>query len=255
MRVALKIAYDGSDFHGYVRQPNLDTVEGELIKFFMKSGIIDSLEDAQMRVAGRTDKGVSSLGNVVVFISRCSPVEFIDRLNSELADIYVCGFKIVNDDFNPRHAYSRHYRYYLPDTDLDFTRIVAGASCFTGTHDFSNFARVEAKRNPVRTIENILVEQKMGCVVFDIFAQTFLWRQIRRMVASLEKIGLHTLENTDIVEALEKPNKKVDFGVAPAQPLILMNVQYEFEFVYIPDFQVHISRLEHRIVSRIQNYE
>ena len=40
MRIGLKFAYDGSKFHGYARQPNLRTIEGELIKALIKNGFI-----------------------------------------------------------------------------------------------------------------------------------------------------------------------------------------------------------------------
>ena len=68
-RVALKIAYIGSKFHGYQRQPNYRTVEGELLKAFFEAGVIEDTWKAHYSVAGRTDKGVHSTGNVISFIT------------------------------------------------------------------------------------------------------------------------------------------------------------------------------------------
>ena len=68
-RVALKIAYIGSNFHGYQRQPNYRTVEGELLRVFKETNIIEDTWTAHYSVAGRTDKGVHSTGNVISFIT------------------------------------------------------------------------------------------------------------------------------------------------------------------------------------------
>ena len=43
MRLVIKFAYDGKKFHGYARQPNLKTVEGDLINNLIKQGIIKEL--------------------------------------------------------------------------------------------------------------------------------------------------------------------------------------------------------------------
>lgn len=47
-RVALKIAYIGSNFHGYQRQPNYRTVEGELLRVFKETNIIEDTWTAQI---------------------------------------------------------------------------------------------------------------------------------------------------------------------------------------------------------------
>ena len=66
MRLALKLAYDGRKFHGFARQPGLDTVEGTILATLKHQGYITALSQAKLRVASRTDKGVSALGNVMV---------------------------------------------------------------------------------------------------------------------------------------------------------------------------------------------
>ena len=67
MRIAIKFAYDGSNFYGYARQPLLRTVEGELIRGLIKHGIIEDTNDSCFRSASRTDKGVSAICNVAAF--------------------------------------------------------------------------------------------------------------------------------------------------------------------------------------------
>ena len=68
-RTALKIGYIGTNFHGFQRQPNLRTVEEELIYHLRKLDYIDDLKKSRFRIAGRTDAGVHSLGNVISFQS------------------------------------------------------------------------------------------------------------------------------------------------------------------------------------------
>ena len=58
----LDLAYDGSGFHGYARQPGVRTVQGDLeAALFHHTGAVDTF------VAGRTDKGVHAAGQVASF--------------------------------------------------------------------------------------------------------------------------------------------------------------------------------------------
>ena len=65
--VALKVAYIGTHFHGFQRQPNLKTVEGEILNALKKADLIDNIKNSGYSIAGRTDRGVHALGNVIAF--------------------------------------------------------------------------------------------------------------------------------------------------------------------------------------------
>ena len=199
MRVALKFAYDGSKFYGYARQPQLRTVEGELIKGLIKHGIIEDTNESRFRSASRTDRGVSAICNVVAFDSNYSKLSILEKLSDEFTDIIVYAIKNVNHDFNPRYAKHRQYRYNLKITNHDIGKIITVSSCFTGQHDFTNFARVEEFRDPVRTIDNIIFNLQNNFLIIDIYAQTFLWNQVRRVISALEKVGLGKLEEAQEV--------------------------------------------------------
>lgn len=230
MNIALKFAYDGRNFHGYARQPELRTVEGEIIKALVKNSFIEDTKQSCFRSASRTDKGVSALSNVVSFNTNCSKKNVLDSLSNEFEDIVFYGMKEVDSDFKPRYAKLRQYSYYLPSNNLDVEKIIQASSIFAGEHDFSNFARVEEHKNPIRNIENILFTEGREHLIIDFYAQTFLWQQIRRIVASLEKIGNGKLEKEQVLDALDKPEIKVDFGLAPAEPLVLKDIIYDFNF-------------------------
>lgn len=236
MRIAVKFAYDGRKFYGYARQPKLRTIEGELIKTLLRHGFIKDTKKSCFRSASRTDKGVSALGNVIAFNTDCVKNTIINELNKDLSDIVVYATAGVESDFYPRYAKHRIYRYYLKRTGLELDKILSVAATFTGEHNFSNFARVEEFKDPVRIIDNIVVMEKDDFFVIDFYAQTFLWHQIRRIISAVEKVGKKKLGEERITEALDFPDKKIDFGIAPAEPLILKDIVYDFDFKYDKDY-------------------
>jgi len=230
MRIALKFAYDGHIFHGYARQPGLKTVEGEIISILVREEYIKNAKDSIFRSSSRTDKGVSALGNVIAFNTDKPIDNILKQINTKTEEILFYGIKEVEPDFYPRYAKQRIYRYYLKNNNFDMEKIISAASLFTGTHNFSNFARVEEGKNPERTIDNIVVDENKQFFTIDFYAQTFLWHQIRRIVSAIEHSVSGKITNEDIFKALKKPEKKVDLGVSPPELLVLMNVIYDFEF-------------------------
>ncbi len=251
MRIAIKFAYNGKDFYGYARQPNLKTVEGELIKSLIKNGFIEDTEKSFFRSASRTDKNVSALGNVVTFNTIASKKSLLPSLYNEDSSILVYGIKDVDPEFNPRYAKIRQYRYYLLTNNLDLEKILTTSAYFTGEHDFSNFSKLESFKDPIRTIDNIIFTSKDEFLIIDFYAQTFLWHQIRRIISALLKIGNGKLEKEQVKEAIVDPIKKVDFGLAQAEPLILKNITYDFKFEYKKDYLKKLEEFEESIVSSL----
>ena len=230
MRVALKFAYNGKTFYGYARQPKFKTVEGEIINNLIKNNLIKNTKDSVFRSASRTDKGVSSLGSVIAFNTRFFYRYMLNNLNKYSKDILYYSFKTVDDDFYPRYANLRQYRYYLDITNINYEKILRGLSFFTGEHDYSNFARVESSKNPVRIISNIVIDKFGKFLVIDFFAQNFLWNQVRRIISAVEKVGSGKITLDEIINALNNPQKRYDFGVAPSERLMLKDISYNFEF-------------------------
>lgn len=251
MRVAVKFAYDGRKYFGFARQPNLKTIEGEILTVLIRNGLIDDVITSQFRYTSRTDKGVSALGNVIAFNTDSIKNNIIKKLNSDLKDIYFYGMKEIESDFFPRHAKRRSYRYYLRRKDLELDKMLSTAAFFTGEHNFSNFARVEEFKDPHRIIDNIVVTENNDFFVIDFYAQTFLWHQIRRIISAMEKVGMGKLEEEQIIEALNNPDKKVDFGIAPAAPLILKDIMYDFSFEYEKYYLKTLNDLEKGIVNSL----
>jgi len=153
--VALKVAYIGTNFHGFQRQPNHRTVEGEIIYTLKKLGYIDDLDSSKFKIAGRTDKGVHSLGNVISFISNREVI--VNQINNKLPeDIQIIAKAPVRYGFKPRYAQSKHYRYVFFENNINISLMNELARVFEGKHDFINFSkRNKSKKTTIRTIDKI----------------------------------------------------------------------------------------------------
>ncbi|MCK5560985.1 MAG: tRNA pseudouridine(38-40) synthase TruA [Thermoplasmata archaeon] len=237
IRLALKFAYNGTNFHGSQRQvppenavtAEITTVEGEILQALNKINVDITPEIARLQVASRTDSGVSALGNVIAITTTFDATDLITSLNANLNDCWFYGFARIDEDFKPRWAQERWYRYYLPSQGLDSEKVAEGAKIFRGEHNFRNFANREVE-NPVREIRDIQVNERGDYLVLDFRAESFIWNQLRRIIKALELIGKNKKELSEVQSALANPDEDFDFGVAPAENLILMDVIYDFEF-------------------------
>jgi tRNA pseudouridine38-40 synthase len=253
MRIALKFAYNGKNFHSYARQPDLQTVEGDIIKILQDCKIIENTKNSKFRSASRTDKNVSALANVISFDSNFPKKEILHNLIKKSSNILFYGIKDVENIFNPRFARIRKYRYFLKKNGLDIEKIIKCSDCFTGENNFRNFAKIESFKNPIRSIDNIIFHDFDDFLIIDFFAQTFLWHQIRRIVSAMYKVGMGSLDKKQIVKALDEPNRKIDFGLAPPDPLILMYICYNFEFEYNKKQYEKIKEIEKDIIKNLSH--
>jgi len=219
MRVALRFGYDGRRFHGYARQPNVHTVEGEILRALDRI----NARHIRFRSASRTDRGVSAISNVVAFDTNFRPEEHPRALNANMDWVFVNGWAEVDIDFDPRKARMRWYRYHLfGEHDIEVMKDVA--SLFTGKHDFSVFARMEEGRNPVREIKRIEFGEEEGISFIDIRAQSFLWQMVRRLVGAMFSVESGERSIEDVERALK--GEKIIFRIAPPELLFLMSVEY-----------------------------
>lgn len=227
MRYAVKFAYDGTRFEGYPRQPGGRTVEEELIRVLKKTGIIESEKKARFGSASRTDKGVSALGNVIAFDTDFKLKNVVPALNSKAIDIWSWGIAPVPDEFNPRHAKTRWYTYFLPP-EHDEKRLKKAAALFVGTHDFRSFTK-KPEKDTLRTLDSITVRKRSDFIVLDFKAQGFLWNMVRRIVSALVKVEQRKISQEDVKRAL-RGEGRFNWGLAPPENLVLMDIDYGFEF-------------------------
>ncbi len=226
MRVALKVGYDGSRFWGYQRQPDVRTVEGDIIVALKRTRMVRGVKESNFQSSSRTDRGASAIGNVLSFDTDFRTNEILQALNSKLEDIYFWGIAEVEDGFNPRHARQRWYRFHL-GSDLDLEALKEASSIFVGEHDFKAFCR-KSEKSTVREIDSIQLKKGKNFIYFDIKAQSFLWNMVRRIVSAVVGHARGEFSKRAISEALS--GKALDLGLAPPHPLILMDVSYDFRF-------------------------
>lgn len=226
MKVALRIAYIGTDFYGSQSQPGLRTVEGEIRRGLTELGAI--APKTKLSFSGRTDAGVHALSQVVSFEAADHKLTAPRIVNSKLpGDVWAYARADVPVDFDPRRqARSREYRYILYAPDVIEHKIREPGHLFLGTHDFTNFSSVEPGKNPVRTIKKIDITKRGDLYLIDIEADSFLWNMVRKIVTALRLIGENKKPGGWIEEMFD-PAHKGGIPPAPAAGLYLTKVNYE----------------------------
>jgi len=231
----MKIAYDGSAFHGQARQPGLRTVEGEVVQALTRARAIRDIRTSRFQSASRTDRGVSALGNVVAFDSLLSPKPTVRSFNAKARGVWAWAVASVPPDFSARRARERRYEYVLPGRH-DERALDAALGIFIGEHDFRNFTR-DRERTVLR-IDAAHARREGDSIFLDFRAHRFAWNLVRRLVAAALLVESGSVPMEDVERALGS-RAKADFGLAPPEPLLLVDVVYDIEFERVVDPTTH----------------
>jgi tRNA pseudouridine38-40 synthase len=222
---AFRIAYDGTPFYGFQRQPTVPTVEDALLDAIRALGLADENETPPgYAAAGRTDAGVSALAQTVGFRcpAWCSPA----ALNSRLpATVRAWAFADTESAFHATHdAHERTYTYDLYAPDLDDGRAAAALARLCGEHDFHNLTPDD--EGTVRSLSGSLARDGDFLVV-TLAAPGFVRQQVRRVVSLVHAVGDGAPLAT--VERLLAPGAVLgEDGIPPAaaEPLVFTDVSY-----------------------------
>jgi tRNA pseudouridine38-40 synthase len=210
----IKFSYDGSRFSGYQRGNGERSVEDSIQTELEKMGI-----NSKIRSAARTDRGVSAISNVFSVEYDDSIDKLLGILNSRIMDMAFHSFAQVKNSFNPRHCTMKWYRYYIFQ-NINRSRLQEVLGKFSGIHDFKNYCRSDG-RNTVRSISSIKVGSYGVFTFVDFYAQSFLWQQIRSIIA-------YAMQHAEFSEDLDPFDASTRYGkIAPPYPLILMDIEYE----------------------------
>jgi tRNA pseudouridine38-40 synthase len=239
----LVLAYDGTDFHGWQRQPGLRTVQ-------------DVLETALAELtgtrpgttaSGRTDAGVHAHGQVVHFLtaSRHEPATFVKALNALMPpDVRVLSaeerpqaFHATLDAVSKRYRYAidngpiaspfrlRHAWHVRPRLDVDAMRR-AGAALL-GRHDFRSFETEWPNRtSSVRTILDLAVSRHGDEVHLEVEADGFLYNMVRAIAGTLVLVGAGKRPEAWVGAVVAAEDRRQAGPTAPPQGLFLLRVSY-----------------------------
>lgn len=242
-RYQVILAYDGTPFQGFQRQRNALTVQGVVEQVLRQLG----WRGRSILAAGRTDTGVHAWGQVIAFDLdwNHSAEALRSALNARFPPEVVARLvRPVQAGFHPRYdALRRRYRYriYSQETRNPFLERYAwrvwppleqevlqqAASCLVGTHDFAAFGT--PPRTGGSTIRTVFQAQWVGKddeLIFEIVADAFLYRMVRRLVHVQVEIGRGQDRVERILRYLETPPPSPLQGLAPAHGLTLVEVEY-----------------------------
>ena len=241
MRIALLLAYDGTDFQGFARQREGRTVQGLLEESL--SGLFRV--ETRLTGAGRTDAGVHAVGQVVSFDAPVGmdPAWVASRLNKRLGpEISVRAAVVVPDEFDARHsARKRIYEYTLvrssgPDPfrdrftlwvvdELDVLAMRHAAKGFLGEHDFSSFCR-RGEGSMVRRVKSITIKRAGDDLIVRVVADSFCHQMVRSIVGFLLEVGRGKRDPDEVQMVLARRERAAAGPVAPAKGLALVEVGY-----------------------------
>ena len=244
-RYFVKLAYNGTNYHGWQIQDNARTVQQELNE---KISLMLN-QKVNLVGCGRTDTGVHAREFYAHFDL---PDEYgeVDemlafRLNAFLpGDIVIYQVFQVPSGFHARFdAKSRTYKYYISrqkdpfmtglsytyHAPLDIKKMNEASGILFGYEDFTSFSKLhtQTKTNICRIMEAGW-EEKDGMLVFTIKADRFLRNMVRAIVGTNLEIGKGKLAVEDMKRIIEaKDRSQAGFSV-PAQGLFLEKIEYNF---------------------------
>lgn len=247
VRVRLDVAYDGTAYAGWARQPGLATVAGTL-----EQALATVLgHPVTLAVAGRTDAGVHATGQVATMDLAAADwlrvgSTLLARLAGMLpADVRVCALAPAPASFDVRFsALSRRYGYRVSDArwgvdplrrldTWDYGRAVdadllrAASAGLVGTHDFTAYCRRRDGASAIRQLLRLDWQRDdAGVLVASVEADAFCHSMVRSLIGALVAVGTGRRPVDWPTQLLAARQRAGSVPVAPAVGLTLLAVRY-----------------------------
>ena len=251
--ILLTIEYDGSGFHGWQRQPEVRTVQGELER------VLSHICGMPVAINGtsRTDAGVHALGQRASFrgdfgiptdrIALAANNLLAGGMNSQQAvgDVRIIKAEDVPDGFHARfNSRGKMYRYIIrncPEVDifrrnycyqvrqpLDLDVMRQAAAYIEGTHDFKCFqaAGGQEKETTVRTIHSLIIRREAENVIIEVSGDGFLYNMVRIIAGTHTEVGLGKKRPEELADIMESRDRQRAGHTAPAEGLYLVEIYY-----------------------------
>lgn len=262
MRIRLDLAYDGTQFRGWARQPGLRTVQGTLEDALAR--VLGG--DPRLVVAGRTDAGVHATGQVAhldldeLQVERLTarpsrhtaepdPVaRLAARVRGVLggyADLTLHRTRRAPEGFDARFsAVWRRYEYRLADrisgydplerlrttsvrAELDVEAMDAAARSLTGLHDFAAYCKPREEATTIRTLlEFDWHRAPDGVLIANVKADAFCHSMVRALVGACVAVGEERLDVEDVSAIRDNRERVPEVKVLAARGLTLTEVGY-----------------------------
>ncbi len=236
------IAYDGTDFAGWLRQPDRPSIVQVLENRF------HSVYRKKIHILGasKTDAGVHALGQVAIFKTDLA----IDAekmrwaWNKALPDSISIVSLEQNEAFHPHYNVKHKTYWYHFSSDKIFpfmarygayyrmpfnvALLKQALQLFVGTHDFEQFYTGSDRDNTMRTIQMITLEfvPEYNGYRIVVVGEKFLRHMVRRMVGAALHVAAGRAPLEDIKSALEKSAPSNHLPTAPAKGLLLHSILF-----------------------------
>lgn len=263
VRLRFDVAYDGTDFHGWAKQPGLRTVQGEIETALHQ--LVRTEHPPQLTVGGRTDAGVHARGQVAHidldegalqnWLRNEYQADALDtalmarRLNGVLhrtaEDAQVHTIRVVPTGFDARFsALWRRYEYRIADaptahdpltrrftaeidTLLDLDLLNRASERLLGLRDFTTFCKAREGSTAIRTLQQFVWERdSAGVLVCTIQADAFCHSMVRALVGAVTAVASGKFDLDELVRLADAKERTPRFAVMPAHGLSLEEIGY-----------------------------
>lgn len=264
-RLRLDIAYDGSAFTGWAKQPGIRTVQGEL-EAALATVFRRWSPSPMLTVAGRTDAGVHATGQVAHLdlsdeqlellakphgrgASRMEPTAALARRLNGIAglksDVYVSRVRVAPEGFDARFSpIWRRYEYRIADAvaernplvrghtvwypaELDVDAMNYAAASLLGLHEWAAYCRPREGATTIRELQSFSWKRDdTGVIIAELRADAFCHSMVRALVGAGVSVGAGKLERDRPAGIRNEAERTSEFKVMPAAGLTLVEVGY-----------------------------